>query len=269
MDAVTAPADGPTALPKRPAADPNPPIPPQPTPVPDEAPTQAFAAGSTPPSGQPSPAPEFHNPIATSSDHCPSCGATLAADQRYCLNCGQRRGDPRLPFMDAVAFMESSKGQPPAQQAAAAPPSTPDRRPFMSANASLVAGVATLVLAIGVGVLIGRSGDSGSNTANQAPQVITVGGSGAPEAEPGTGKEGKGNAGKGASKSGKPKSASQKKAAKKLETSSHGATKATEEAYPTAPGVTLAEPEQKVGGKCDPKAEGCNSSGEFDGSFFE
>jgi len=29
---------------------------------------------------------------------CRNCGAPLAADQRYCLNCGQRRSGPRVPF---------------------------------------------------------------------------------------------------------------------------------------------------------------------------
>lgn len=243
---MTAPADGPTALPRRQPQDPPPPS----------------------PIGQATPATGLHNTVAGSGDHCPSCGAALAADQRYCLNCGQRRGDPRLPFMDAVTFMESSK-MPAAAPAEGAPPAPPDRRPFMSANASLVAGIATLILAIGVGVLIGRSGDSGSNTAAQPAQVITVPAGGAAAAETGTQKATAGTAGKGKGGSTKPSSATKKKAAKKLETGSSGATKATEEAYPTAPGVKLAEPEQKVGGKCDPKAEGCNSSGEFDGSFFE
>ncbi|HET9154912.1 MAG TPA: zinc ribbon domain-containing protein [Solirubrobacterales bacterium] len=215
----------------------------------------------------------MRNPIAGSGDNCPNCGASLAPDQRYCLSCGHRRGDPRLPFMDAVVFMESAKQPAPVQAAASTAPAAPDRRPFMSANASLVAGVATLILAIGVGVLIGRSGDSGpSNAAAPAPQIVTVGGgSGSTETAASSGA--KANAGK-ASAKGKEgasgsKSVTKKKAAKKLETTSSGATKATEEAYPTAPGVELAEPEQKIGGKCDPKAEGCNSSGEFDGSFFK
>ena len=42
-------------------------------------------------------------------EQCPSCGKPMATDQRYCLECGSRRGDPRLPFMDAVVFMEASK----------------------------------------------------------------------------------------------------------------------------------------------------------------
>jgi hypothetical protein len=77
--------------------------------------------------------------------------------------------------MDAVAFGESAMQPLPGESAAPAAPPAPDRRPFMSANASLVAGVATLILAIGVGVLIGRSGDAGSsNAAAPDPQVISV-----------------------------------------------------------------------------------------------
>jgi len=208
------------------------------------------------------------NPIAGSSDNCPNCGASLAPDQRYCLACGHRRGDPRLPFMDAVTFMESAKQPAQTDAAAAAAAPVPDRRPFMSANASLVAGVATLILAIGVGVLIGRSGDGGaSNAAAPAPQVIKVGGGGevasaakANEAKAGTGTAAKGN---------QSKSAAQKKAKKKLATGNSGTTKAVEEVYEPAAGVKIAPPEQKIGGECDPSVAGCGSNGKFEGTFFE
>jgi hypothetical protein len=139
----------------------------------------------------------------------------------------------------------------------------------MSANASLVAGVATLILAIGVGVLIGRSGDSGSsNAANQTPQIIRVGGSGG-EAETSTAKGASKGSATASGGGGKTKSATKKKAAKKLETGKSGATKATEEAYEPAPGVKIAPPEQKLGGKCDPSVAGCSKNGKFEGTFFE
>jgi hypothetical protein len=209
------------------------------------------------------------NTIAGSGDNCPNCGVSLAPDQRYCLACGHRRGDPRLPFMDAVVFMESAK-RPVAAESAAATAPAPDRRPFMSANASLVAGVATLVLAIGVGVLIGRSGNSGSsNAAAPAPQVITVGegggGATASTAKASGAKESK--SGKGAA--GKPKTATTKKAKKKLETGSSGTTKAVEEVYEPAAGVKIAPPEQKLGGECEPGVAGCGKNGKFEGTFFE
>lgn len=209
------------------------------------------------------------NTIAGSGDNCPNCGASLAPDQRYCLACGHRRGDPRLPFMDAVVFMESAKRPAPVESAVAAAPA-PDRRPFISANASLVAGVATLILAIGVGVLIGRSGDSGSsNAAAPAPQVITVGGGGGEVASTSKAKEANSAADKSGAKADKPKAATQKKAKKKLATGSSGTTKAVEEVYEPAPGVKIAPPEQKLGGECEPGVAGCGKNGKFEGTFFE
>ena len=139
----------------------------------------------------------------------------------------------------------------------------------MSANASLVAGVATLVLAIGVGVLIGRSGDSGaSNAAGAAPQIIRVGGGGGGEvASASQSKAGKGT-GIGAGGGGS-KSATKKKAKAKTEAGKSGASKATEEVYEPAPGVKIAPPEQKIGGECDPSVAGCGANGKFEGTFFE
>lgn len=210
-------------------------------------------------------------PIAGSGDNCPNCGASLAPDQRYCLACGHRRGDPRLPFMDAVVFMESAKQPSPAQVAATTAAPLPDRRPFMSANASLVAGVATLILAIGVGVLIGRSGDGGStNAAAPAPQVITVGEGGGGASTPTTKASGSKEGGSGKSATaGKAKPVAKKKAKKRLETGSSGTTKAVEEVYEPAAGVKIAPPEQKLGGECEPGVAGCSKSGKFEGTFFE
>jgi hypothetical protein len=59
----------------------------------------------------------------------------------------------------------------------AAPPS-PGTSTWQRGNAlTLIAGIGVLLLAMGVGVLIGRSGGS-SSTGAAAPQVITVGGAG-------------------------------------------------------------------------------------------
>ena len=116
--------------------------------------------------------------VAGSGEQCQACGSYVAPDQRYCLQCGQRSGDPRLPFMDASSFMETSiqKRQPPAP-----PTTTLPRKSRMSPNASLIAGVGTLLLAMGIGVLIGRSGDhsGGSAASTPAVQVVTAPGAGA------------------------------------------------------------------------------------------
>jgi len=168
--------------------------------------------------------------------------------------------------MDAVAYMDASKR--PQSAAAAAPPKPPPRRrPSISASSSLVAVVATLVLALGVGVMIGRSGDNGmSNTA--APQIIRVGGGGETATASASGASAGGGAK--ASKGGKQaSSATAKKAKAKAATGDSGASKATEEVFEPAPGVKIAPPEQQLGGDCDPGVAGCNSKGEFEGSFFE
>src|SRR6185312_7512805 len=214
-----------------------------------------------------------------SNESCPNCGAQMAADQRYCLNCGHRRGEPRLPFMDAVVFMESL-GAPPGGGTPPPPPASPGggSSPRMNANAALIAGVATLVLAIGVGFLIGRSGHAASdNAAAEAPiKVIEVGGGGgggepaetaaAAESTASTADSGKS---KGDSKGGGKKSAkATPKAEKNSEIGSHGASTATEEVLHTEGDVKLAEPEQKVGGSCEQGAAGCSKSGEFTGNFF-
>lgn len=104
-------------------------------------------------------------------DCCPTCQAPLAADQRYCIECGTRRGKPRF---SVVAMVPG---------AAAAPPPDRPRHPSRlfsggTSGGTLVAGVATLLIAMGVGVLIGHDSSSAPVRAS-SPEVITVNGSGA------------------------------------------------------------------------------------------
>lgn len=166
--------------------------------------------------------------------------------------------------MDAVTYMDASKRPQPV--ATAAPPSPPSRRrPSLSASSSLVAVVATLVLALGVGVMIGRSGDSGASNA-AAPQIIRVGGGEESAATASTAGAGAAGGAKGGKKA---NSATVKKAKEKASTGKSGASKATEEVFEPAPGVKIAPPEQKLGGDCDPGVAGCNDKGEFEGNFFE
>jgi hypothetical protein len=199
--------------------------------------------------------------VAASGEQCPNCNANMAADQRYCLECGQRRGDPRLPFMDAVVFMDAVKRP----RDAAPPPPPRERKPRISANASLIAGIATLVLAIGVGVLIGRSGESGTSSAGTAPPVQVVKVGGGTETESATPKEANSAGSKGKGGSGKSKKA---KAKAKSETGSSGTSKAVEEVLKPEAGVKLPPPTTQVGGKCEKGTAGCSSSGEFNGNFF-
>jgi hypothetical protein len=217
-----------------------------------------------------------------SNESCPNCGAQMASDQRYCLNCGHRRGDPRLPFMDAVVFMESMNAPSGGGGGAATPPpppaqSSPNR---WNANAALIAGVATLVLAIGVGFLIGRSGHDNSTPAAAAPQVIKVeGGSGGGEEtaaaatpEESTGRAEKAGKAKGKSQSG---GKSENNGAAKVETSEVkegskqeeelAAEKTKEVLHSTVESV---KPTAKLGESCEKGVAGCGSNGKFEGNFF-
>jgi hypothetical protein len=109
-------------------------------------------------------------PLSISRERCSGCGATLASDQRYCVECGQRCGAPRLPFTEGLVHG--------AQQAPSSHP--PSGRTRVSINSTVIAGIGTLLLAMGVGVLIGRAGGgSNAKVASPAVQVVTVPGAGA------------------------------------------------------------------------------------------
>jgi hypothetical protein len=198
-------------------------------------------------------------------EQCPSCGAALAQDQRYCLECGHRRGDPRLPFMDAVVFMDAVRKSREPVVASAPAPAQQDRRPLISANASLVAGVATLVLAIGVGVLIGRSGEGGGSNVAATPSVITVGGGGGEETSSAGSEEETSKATKSKSKA---KSSAKKPTKKEVEAETSAAKEASEEVLEPTSGVNLPPSTAEVGEKCTEGTSGCEG-GEFNGSFFE
>jgi hypothetical protein len=121
---------------------------------------------------------DIHAPtLGAQGEPCASCGAPLAGDQRYCLECGARRAEARLAFRD---ILSRSSG----------PPRAPIVRTHADEGRTPPSGVAFLVglvcllLALGVGVLIGRSGNDTPSAAATppAPQVISVGGAAAPAA---------------------------------------------------------------------------------------
>ena len=161
--------------------------------------------------------------------------------------------------MDAVVFMDAVKRP---ARGAAPPPAGARTASRMTANASLIAGVATLVLAIGVGVMIGRSGDSSTPTAAAAPQIIKVGGSGGGEETATASSTGSGSeiGGKG----GKAKAA---KAPPEKAIDSSGTSEAAAEILKPAGDVKLPPPTVKpaASAKAAPPAA---TSGKFTGEFF-
>jgi predicted amidophosphoribosyltransferase len=52
--------------------------------------------------------------LERSASTCPSCSATLAADQRYCLNCGHRLTEPRVDYQRALGLAPQSPAPMPA-----------------------------------------------------------------------------------------------------------------------------------------------------------
>jgi hypothetical protein len=111
---------------------------------------------------------DFARPsLATATgDQCPTCGAPVAGDQRYCVECGERQGRSRFALRD--------------DHPAAPPPPAPRRRRLQASSATtLIAGVATLLVAMAVGVLIGHSGNDRTAATSPPVRVVTVPGAAA------------------------------------------------------------------------------------------
>ncbi len=102
---------------------------------------------------------------------CRSCGAPLSDDQRYCLNCGGRRGDQRVDYRSLLG-----DGRP-AENGSASPleASAPKRTGLAESPLAAVLGIAVLGLMLLLGVLIGK-GNSGEGS-SPAPVVQVGGGS--------------------------------------------------------------------------------------------
>jgi hypothetical protein len=178
--------------------------------------------------------------VAAVRDGCPVCGSAMAVDQRYCLECGERRGPPRVPLKDV-----------PARQAAGNPPARgPRRRASMSVNTTLIAGVGCLLLALGIGVLIGRSGN-GSSSKSPSVRVVTVAGAG-----------GASTAATGETAT--PAATSTTAASASKSSSTHASTKSSTKAAAKKPPVPLPKP-VKVGSAGHGKGY---EHGHFTGNFF-
>ncbi|MBK5221252.1 MAG: hypothetical protein JJE35_15955 [Thermoleophilia bacterium] len=121
---------------------------------------------------------------------CEECGSPLAADQRYCLECGHRRGAPRVDYraeMAREADGPGPQGQPTSPQPADAEEKEPPKggRERDYAPLAAVGGIAVLGLMLLVGVLIGKGNSTASAPAT--PQVVRVTGAGESESEQTTG----------------------------------------------------------------------------------
>ncbi len=117
--------------------------------------------------------------VASGVEPCPHCGTPLALDQRYCLECGAPRTYLSGMLLDRLRApaAQATPGQPvqPPMGGTGPPvtPTSPGDSTWQRGNVlTLIASIGVLLLAMGVGVLIGRSG--GSSSGGSAPQIVTV-----------------------------------------------------------------------------------------------
>lgn len=110
---------------------------------------------------------------AKQGEPCEECAAPLAADQRYCLNCGRRHGSARVDYrhyMRGVAQPPVQPGEAPAEEPAqSAGAEEPAKTQRDYAPLAAVGGIAVLGLMLLVGVLIGKGN---SDTASTPPQQV-------------------------------------------------------------------------------------------------
>lgn len=96
--------------------------------------------------------------VGVPGDACATCGSVLSPDQRYCLACGTRRSGANLHFQQILAAESAAQAGSAAAPATAA--ASPTGETATRSSMPALASIACLLLALGVGVLIGKSGGS-------------------------------------------------------------------------------------------------------------
>jgi hypothetical protein len=100
--------------------------------------------------------------LGEEGDVCSQCGTVLATDQRYCLNCGTPRSEPRLDYERALGPGER----------AGAPASGPAAGGVGWSPLFVVLAIAALGVMLLLGVLIGK--DDNDVTVTEVPASTTT-----------------------------------------------------------------------------------------------
>ncbi|MGZ6696703.1 MAG: alkaline phosphatase family protein [Solirubrobacteraceae bacterium] len=109
-------------------------------------------------------------PLGPDGEPCATCGAPLAADQRYCLECGMRRGPARL---DPVAMARSAWALPaPMPMAPARVPRRGAAWTMPSPRVAATAAMAVLAFGIVAGTVAGPRADTSLASAAAGPVVL-------------------------------------------------------------------------------------------------
>ena len=230
------------------------------------------------PSEDPNDLPHMPLVSAGNSDRCPVCGAHLAVDQRYCVECGTRRGAPRF------ALASSSVGATTSAASASRPPASGGvgaRITRWTSSASLLLGLLILLVALGIGVLIGHNGNP-KQTASRPATVIVNGGGSSGVASAGASTTAAATGVSSASSSGTSggSSATKSSTKKASSTKSSSATKAAAATNPNAAATgkkataaaaksfaPTATKKSTLGGSCTAGTTGC-SNGKQTGNLF-
>jgi uncharacterized OB-fold protein len=101
--------------------------------------------------------------VGEEGEVCAQCGSVMATDQRYCLNCGRRRGEPRVDYQ--TRMMNGAQATPP-------PPAQASR--FQQSALFAVGTIALLGVMLLLGVLIGKEDNNTTPVAAQAPVTTTT-----------------------------------------------------------------------------------------------
>jgi hypothetical protein len=120
-------------------------------------------------------------PAEQSDSTCANCGATLLADQRYCLECGQPASPVRLAFLDVLESDQASTTTPtgravPVAAGYAPVYDTPGAAGWLRRNNGVLALLAVLALCLIAGLLVGHW--ASGKQAPAAPTVVKVEGLG-------------------------------------------------------------------------------------------
>ncbi|HEX6714037.1 MAG TPA: hypothetical protein VF066_11645, partial [Thermoleophilaceae bacterium] len=115
--------------------------------------------------------PPPHEPLPEHIGSCSSCGSRLAVDQRWCVDCGTRRG-PMSPAMRALiagtipeSFVAAAAPEPTAVRAPA--------RPILGLPSPRAAAVAVSAV-LAFGVIVGSVVSPAAIGQGQAPIVVAM-----------------------------------------------------------------------------------------------
>lgn len=142
--------------------------------LPDRDPARPLAAS----------APLYQPILGEDGQPCAVCDAPLASDQRYCLRCGTRRAEARLPFEELLREPRVRERERELLGASAAPALPP---PWYLSPFAGLAGLAALAL-IGLGILVGTLLDDPAAPPRpivQKPPVVNITNTGGAPAAPG------------------------------------------------------------------------------------